>query len=125
MPQNYAEAVKWRRLAAEQGDAVAQVALGAMYALGNGVPQNYIQSYLWYSLAAAQGHTEIANKAVKLRDETASKMTPAQLAEAQKLAAQWRPKTPEELGFKPAGAGPEQAGEAPASKKKARTQARK
>ena len=36
MPQNYAEAVKWFRLAADQGDASAQYNLGVMYAKGQG-----------------------------------------------------------------------------------------
>jgi hypothetical protein len=32
------------------------------------------------------------NKAVQDRDLAASKMTPAQIAEAQKLAREWKPK---------------------------------
>ena len=34
VPQDYAEAVKWYRLAADQGDARAQNNLGVMYANG-------------------------------------------------------------------------------------------
>ena len=37
VPQDYAEAVKWYRLAADQGDAEAQHNLGVMYASGEGV----------------------------------------------------------------------------------------
>ena len=37
--QDAAEAVRWFRLAAEQGDALAQFDLGVMYATGGGVPQ--------------------------------------------------------------------------------------
>jgi len=36
--QDDAEAVKWYRLAAEQGDANAQFNLGGMYEDGEGVP---------------------------------------------------------------------------------------
>jgi|ERR1039457_4950153 TPR repeat protein len=39
---------------AEQGDAVAQLGLGSMYALGQGVPQDYAQAYKWYLKAADQ-----------------------------------------------------------------------
>ena len=39
VPQDYAEAVKWYRLAAEQGFAMAQDNLGLMYKNGQGVPQ--------------------------------------------------------------------------------------
>ena len=38
VPQDYAEAVSWYRLAAEQGNATAQSNLGAMYDNGRGVP---------------------------------------------------------------------------------------
>ena len=42
VPKDSAEAVKWFRLAAEQGDAQAQFQLGVMYDMGLGVPQNNI-----------------------------------------------------------------------------------
>ena len=38
--QDAAEAVRWFRLVAEQGDALAQFDLGVMYATGGGVPQD-------------------------------------------------------------------------------------
>ncbi len=55
VPQDYAEAVKWYRLAAEQGDASAQYNLGIMYINGKGVPQDYAEAVKWYRLAAEQG----------------------------------------------------------------------
>ena len=42
--QDYAEAVRWVRLAAEQGDARAQANLGVMYGNGEGVPQDYVEA---------------------------------------------------------------------------------
>ncbi len=44
---------------------------------------------MWWDLAAAQGNKE----ALKLRDLMAEKMTPAQLADAQRLAREWKPKS--------------------------------
>ena len=41
VPQDYAEAVKWWRKAAEQGNADAQLRLGHCYRNGHGVPQDY------------------------------------------------------------------------------------
>ena len=38
VPQDYAEALKWYRLAAAQGFAKAQFLLGVMYAKGRGRP---------------------------------------------------------------------------------------
>ena len=54
--QDYAEAVRWHRLAAEQGNASAQNNLGFMYGIGRGVPQDYAEAVRWYRLAAEQGN---------------------------------------------------------------------
>ena len=56
VPQDAAEAVRWYRLAAEQGYADAQGNLGLMYANGEGVPQDAAEAVRWYRLAADQGH---------------------------------------------------------------------
>ncbi len=93
VPQDYAESAKWFRKAAEQGNAKAQFFLGIMYEDGQGVPQDYAKAYMWFTLAASgfpRGYAR--DKAVKYRDIVAAKMTPAQIAEAEKLAREWRPK---------------------------------
>ena len=82
-----ANAVKWFRLAADQGEADAQFWLGTMYAQGGGVPQDYVLAHMWFNLSVAHGD----EKVVTLRDHTARKMTPDQLAEAQRLAREWKP----------------------------------
>ena len=56
VPQDDAEAVKWFRLAAEQGNASAQFNLALMYDKGQGVPQDYAEAVKWYRLAAEQGY---------------------------------------------------------------------
>jgi hypothetical protein len=88
VPQDYAEAAKWYRLAADQGDDYAQDNLGTLYAQGLGVPQDYVRALMWFNLAARTGSQE----AVDNRDHAARLMTPAQIAEAQKLASEWKPK---------------------------------
>ncbi len=88
VPQDDQEAIRWYRRAAEQGDTSAQFNLGVSYAQGRGVPRDYVQAHMWENLAAAQGD----EPARKLRDKLAKKMTPAQLAEAQRLAREWKPK---------------------------------
>src|SRR5258708_34225129 len=55
VPQDYAEAVRWYRKAAEKGDAKAQYGLGFMYREGQGVPQDYAEAVRWYRKAADQG----------------------------------------------------------------------
>ncbi len=86
--QDYQEAVLWYRLAAEQGNDLAQSKLGLMYELGRGVSRDYVQAHRWYSLAGAKGH----ELSLALRDELGKKMTPSQIAEAQRLAREWKPK---------------------------------
>jgi len=49
--QDYAEAVRWFRKAAEQGDAQAQFNLGLMYVNGKGVRQNYKIAKEWVGKA--------------------------------------------------------------------------
>ena len=50
-----AEAMRWYRLAADQGYARAQNNLGNMYVNGEGVAKDYEEAALWYRLAAEQG----------------------------------------------------------------------
>ena len=91
VPQDYAEALKWFRLAAAQGDALAQHNLGLMYAKGYGVPQDHIEAHKWFTLAAASSTSKPnRDRAVAARDTEAARMTPAQIAEAQKLAREWK-----------------------------------
>jgi TPR repeat protein len=51
-PQDYAEALKWYRTAAEQGDAEALTSVGWFYQKGWGVPQDDAEAFRWYRKAA-------------------------------------------------------------------------
>ena len=93
VPKNYAKAVKWLWPAAEKGDTRAQVMIGVMHYEGRGVPKDYLEAYKWSSLAIAYAREEKVHKlAVKLRNSLEKRMTPKQIAEAQRQAAEWRPK---------------------------------
>ncbi len=93
VPQDFATAVKWLRLAAEQGHARAQYNLGFSYENGGGVPQDFVQAHMWFSLAASRFPPgEDRDRATQGRDTLAFFMTPAQIAEAQKLALEWKPR---------------------------------
>jgi TPR repeat protein len=87
-PQDYLEAVKWFRRAADQDDPVAELRLGMMYLKNQGVPQDFVQAHKWFNLSAVQG----VQDAVTNRDEVARRMTAAQIAEAQRLAREWKPR---------------------------------
>jgi len=84
--QDFKQARKWFELAVANGDRLAMLKLGLMYERGEGVLQDYLHAHKWYNLAAADG---IPN-AAPLRDAVAKMMTPAQIAEAQRLAREWK-----------------------------------
>jgi len=79
------EAVFWFLLAAKQGHGLALVKLGSMYEGGRGVTQDYVQAYKWYDLGARRNE----KTGEQLRDELVKRMTPAQVAEAQRLTKEW------------------------------------
>ena len=91
VPQDHAEAVKWHQFAAEQGHADAQHNLGVTYATGQGAQQDYVQAHMWFSLAGSRFPPDEDRDAVQSRDWVAAQMTPAQIAEAEKLAREWSP----------------------------------
>ena len=88
VPKDYQQALRWFRMAADQGEALAQTKIGIMYDDGQGVPHDLVQAHKWYNLAATNGD----KPAAELRDALAKQMTPAQIAEAQQLAREWKPK---------------------------------
>jgi hypothetical protein len=87
-PENDAEAVKWYRMATEQGDADAQFNLSNMYAKGQGVPTNNVKAYMWWSLSKAQGAEDVATNLNIVQ----KRMTAPDIAKAQALAVEWREK---------------------------------
>jgi len=53
------EALRWFRLAADQGDVKAQHEMGCAYANGVEVTKNIAEALRWYRLAADQGDAEM------------------------------------------------------------------
>ena len=85
--KRYNDALDEWRSAAHYGDARAMVELGALYVIGLVVPQDFVLAHMWFNLAASRGDTGAAEQ----RDSLAEKMVPAERADAQKLAREWRP----------------------------------
>ena len=70
-----------------------RVILGAMYADGQGVPQDYVQAHMWLNLSASRA-TDVLDPRLSEPSSAinlAAKMTPDQIAEAQRLAREWKP----------------------------------
>jgi len=55
VPRDYAEAIRWTRMAADEGYAKAASALGYFYYGGLGVGKSYSDAVHWFSIAAAKG----------------------------------------------------------------------
>ena len=88
--QNYRVAAKWYRKAAEHvpdlgGAGQGRNHLGLLYLQGLGVPKDYVQAYMWFKLANSE--TNLSN--------AKSQMNPAQILEAERMAAEWRSRHPE------------------------------
>ncbi len=79
------EAINWFRRAADLGDPPAQFTLATLYANGKGVPQDPVQAHLWFTLAASSGDRAAAANLVLYQEM----MSNEQVAESQRLAAEW------------------------------------
>jgi hypothetical protein len=102
---NYVVAMKWWRRAADRGNAAAQMKVAGLYEGRGGVATDYTQAYKWYDIAAAivgakidglpiaTSHTGEKDNSDQLwyRDQVAKHMTSEQIAEAQRLAREWKP----------------------------------
>jgi uncharacterized protein len=86
-PKDDIEAFKWFERAAEQNVPEAQTLVGLSYTTGTGVSVDYIQAYKWCNLGSAQGN-ETAKRNLLFLEQ---RMTPEQIAEAQKLSGEFVP----------------------------------
>lgn len=92
--RDYAEGAKWLQRAAGQGNVKAQQGMAAIHVRGEGVPRNLVIAYAWASLAAAQG----ADESLKLLNDIEKRMTREQIAEAQRMAAEFCSRVAEDDG---------------------------
>lgn len=82
-----AESLKWARNAANQGNVGAQYHLGFLYEQGISVPKDYVESYKWFNLAGAGKGGRQAKQSLERLEV---KMTPEQIAEAQRLSREFK-----------------------------------
>lgn len=95
---NYSEALKWCRRSAERGDIDSIQELGRMYRFGNGVPRDYVQAYMWFDIIALNLSAPeprsinriLLEQATKERDALTAEMKPGEIAQAKKLAQEWK-----------------------------------
>ena len=85
LEKSFEKAAKLYREAADGNYPYPQRRLGSLYFLGQGVGRDLKRAYMWYEIAASLGDDGSAGR----RDQVASNMTPADIAEAKKLASDW------------------------------------
>lgn len=83
---DYPTALKWFRKAAAQGYPGPQINLGLLYERGRGVRKDVIRAYMWYAVAADLLPGEKRKTAVTRRDYLTSRMTAAEIEQAQEMA---------------------------------------
>ena len=94
--QDFEEASKWLREAAERRLPQAQYKLANLYKEGKGVPQDFEFAYIWYKVGAAHQHALSLNAV----DAAKNNLSENELAEAEKLLVKY---------IKDYGPGPEQS----------------
>src|ERR1700730_9124629 len=85
VPHEERKAVLWFKRAANHGDIRAQSALSDLYLSGRGVPRDYVRAYTWASIATgSRGNDDDQLRVI------GSRMTSAQMDDAQRRIFSWR-----------------------------------
>jgi len=96
--QNWVEAVKWYRKAAEQGHDLAQFKVGLSYQNGKGVPQSDTEAYVWLNISAENGAPlNGRGQAGELADEIRKNLSASQLKEAENIAKRLQQQSSEQV----------------------------
>ena len=96
------------RAAADMGESFSQYNLGDLYRAPGGRPKDLAQTYAWHAImiASLPESPSVTNHATQARmievtqsrlDRLAKEMTPEQIAEGERIAAQWRRKSWDEV----------------------------
>jgi uncharacterized protein len=90
--KDFVEAARWYRKSADQGNSYAEASLGIFCRAGKGVPRDEVQAEMWFLVALDRAAAGDRDTLIEMRDSVAAHLTPQQLAEAQRLAREWKPK---------------------------------
>jgi len=82
------KAVAWYRAAANQGDPKGQAALAIMLHAGRGVVRDDVAAYMWLMVSEANSGRSTQEQ----RELLATELLPEQVAEAERRAAEWKPR---------------------------------
>jgi hypothetical protein len=79
-----AEAARWYRLAAEQGQPMAQASLGGCYLNGRGVEKDLVAAHAWLTRSAAGGFDRVK----PVLEQLEKVLSPAERARSKQLVEQ-------------------------------------
>jgi uncharacterized protein len=88
---NFEEAVTWLKRAGAQGYDPSLFALFSSYHEGKGVAKDLPLAFASFKLALLMSQTELNDSSKAVLDEMIAHMSDAELAQAQKLVAEWTP----------------------------------
>jgi hypothetical protein len=95
VPRDHGEAARLYLLAANQGYARAQNNLGFMLGFGEGIPpRDDVEAYKWLSLAIQRYTSKNEDRLEQAKKDLAmlaARMSPTQIAEAERRAKAWKP----------------------------------
>jgi TPR repeat protein len=79
----------WYVKAAEQDDVVAEFLVANLYINGQGLPEDLVQAYKWLTIAEGANHPDAKKTAEERKKLIAGRMSPGQVAQAEKEADEW------------------------------------
>jgi TPR repeat protein len=91
VPKDEKAAEMWARKAAEQGNGAGQYFLGTLYLEGTVVPKSIPDAFVWYTLSTRGDNPRMVAAARKISDGLRPKMSPSEVAEAEKRIAAFKP----------------------------------
>ena len=81
---NSEEALKWLKMAGDQGNPMALFGLSLSYSAGKGTPKDLSMSYAYFKLSKRAPKKNV--------DEYAAMLSKPELEKAEKLVSEWRPR---------------------------------
>jgi TPR repeat protein len=88
VPQDDARAAAWYTTGAEMGDPISQFRASVMYYKGQGVTRDRTEAAKWWTLAMMKGG-EFADVIRPSVESAEGKLTPEEVAEGKRRAAEW------------------------------------
>ena len=85
LPMDSAHAVRFFRMAANEGLEAAQLELGIAYRDGRGARQDAVRAHMWFNIAASAGSAQARQELVALGRTLSSE----EIARAEFMAAEW------------------------------------